>query len=850
MLRQLTSSLGIFFRTARAFFTRKLVGAWSYLRRITNFSRQATKAATTSFQGAAAAVKKPTKREDYIETQRLFISKSFLILLAAGLILTGLLVYFLIWPFLLSKFFTARYYQGNDKLDDWSGRVIVYYDEDKKIPMYRGTLEDGLLQGLGEAYDEEGLLVYEGNFVDGVRSGDGTLYENGVLVYDGQFSGGLPNGMGTAYADGVRCYQGAFVDGLYEGNGTTYHANGARAYVGMFAAGLYEGEGTLYDDDGQMTYKGSFAEGLYSGSGTVYLKDGSQIRAEFAAGVTTGTIQWYQNGRLWYDGGADNLTPDGFGTLYAENGKAVYAGEFDQGTLDGAWLMSLTSEGLREAFAEADIVESEASGGFLVYHETIGLTALCSYQQETADSQVYQLWFAPEAGSLWTSLLPWENGRQAGSWAVQNREETVLQETVRQGGMLQPDGTESGSWYQRQYQYGDYVCTLLSESMESAPVQICWSREMPEIEEIPVDPQTTAAQERLESLLAALDGAGALTASGGGSEESLGNVERLLGLVLTAQDGEALMDALIDVCTYGEMASCLEASQPLLQQELADAQSRLQRGTGTQQEVDEAQTALDSLDQRLAQYRTAQEQAGLTVEELSKLDASDYDLAPVLISFDPADLDLSALYEAALVYAQATAGTEQEVDGAALERELKSAVLELGLSYESIRTARTAAEAAAVQVTQAEQSYARGMATRQDLYGAQCARDEAAAALYQAVGTFAHQVNGLNVLSGGWVSETYDWMADTFDALFRAEILRAETAAQEAEEERAQREQEAAEAIRQESSGTVSGNGEAPEDAADGMEPQDAAQPSGGTGTPDGGEADGTVDETAGTAAG
>ena len=51
LLRQLTNSLGIFFRTIRAFFTRKLVGAQSYLRRITNFSRQATKVASASLQG-------------------------------------------------------------------------------------------------------------------------------------------------------------------------------------------------------------------------------------------------------------------------------------------------------------------------------------------------------------------------------------------------------------------------------------------------------------------------------------------------------------------------------------------------------------------------------------------------------------------------------------------------------------------------------------------------------------------------------------------------------------------------------------------------------------------------------
>ena len=254
LLRQLTNSFGIFFRTIRAFFTRKLVGAWSYLRRITNFSRQATKVATASFQGAATAVKKPTKREDYIETQRLFISKSFLILLAIGLVIAGLLAYFVVWPFILSHFLTARFYYEDEKLSDWSGRVIVCYDEEKQNPMYQGTLEDGLLQGKGREYDEARLLRYEGNFVDGQRSGDGCLYEAGVLVYEGQFSDGEINGTGTAYEDGVKCYQGAFVDGLYEGSGTAYYPNGIKAYVGSFSAGVYEGEGTAYSEVVQICY--------------------------------------------------------------------------------------------------------------------------------------------------------------------------------------------------------------------------------------------------------------------------------------------------------------------------------------------------------------------------------------------------------------------------------------------------------------------------------------------------------------------------------------------------------------------------------------------------------------------
>lgn len=793
LLRQLTNSFGIFFRTIRAFFTRKLVGAWSRLRRITNFSRQATRVATSSFQGAAAAVKKPTKREDYIETQRLFISKSFLIFLAVGLVLTALLVYFVVWPFLLSHFFTARFYQEDEKLDSWSGRVIVYYDAEKKTPMYQGTLEEGLLQGNGREYDQDGLLLYEGNFVDGVRSGEGSLYEAGVLVYEGQFSGGVANGMGTAYDEGVKCYQGAFVDGLYEGEGIAYYPNGQRSYAGSFAQGLYEGEGTAYDLDGQVCYKGSFAQGLYDGSGTVYLSDGSQIRAEFTAGMSNGVIQWYQAGKLWYDGSADDLTPDGFGTLYAESGKAVYAGEFDQGTLDGAWLLSLTAAELREAFGEAVLTESDVTGGFLVKNATLGLTALCSYQQEDAEAQVYRLWFSPEADSAWAKLLPWTSGSEAARWALLDRE-TAPQETLYQGPVLQPDGTVDGDWYQRQYRYETYMCTLLSVMPQDAPSQLCWSRDVTETGGLVVDETSAQAQQRLEELLSALDGVGGSGSSGGSGAGDQGDVSRLLGLMLTVQDGEDLMDALIDHYVYGQMAASLEASQPLLQQQLAEAQTGLQRGDGTQEAVDAAQSALDELDGRLAQYRTAQEQAALTIEELSKLSPDDYDLSPVLLTFDPVTLDASALYDAALAYAQETGG--QDAD--ALSRQVKSAVLELGLSYESVRSARTAAENAAAQVETVTQAYAKGTADKAALYNAQCARDEAAVALYQAAGTFAHQANGLNTLSGGWLAEEYDWMADTFAALFQSELLREEEAAQEAEADRAQREEEAAQAIREE----------------------------------------------------
>lgn len=828
LLRQLTNSVGIFFRTIRAFFTRKLVGVWSYLRRITNFSRQATKVASASLQGAAAAVKKPTRREDYIETRRLFISKSFLILLAIGVVLLALLIYFVIWPFLLRTFFTARLWQDDPELETWSGRAVVYYDEAKKNPRYSGTLQDGLLQGRGTEYDEDGLLAYEGNFVDGLYDGIGTRYEAGALVYQGDFSAGTANGMGTAYSDGVMCYEGAFVNGLYEGEGTEYSADGSvqykgffsagvyegvgtayypsgtRAYVGNFAGGLYEGEGTEYSADGSVRYKGSFAEGLYDGTGTLYLDNGDQIQAEFTAGAANGTIQWYRSGKLWYDGGADDLTPDGFGALYAESGDPVYAGEFDQGTLDGAWLLTLTAEELREAFGQVPITETDQGTGFAIVNEVLGLTALCSYQQGETEAQVYRLWFAPEAGSAAETLLPWSDLAEARDWAVAGREPEPTAASF-QGAAYRPDGTVGGGWYQSQYRYEDYVCTLLSAEEGAAPAELYWSRDMtlPGGDGTSVDSPVSQAQERLDTLLSALEGAGSSGVGSGGTVQQ-GNVERLLALMLTANSGQELVDALTDYYVYGQMLTALEGSQPLLLQNLAEAKTQLSRGSGTQTAVDSAQSELDSMDRRLAQYESAREQALLTIQELCKLSPDDYDLAAVLLTFDPVELDTAALYEGARLYAVSVAAGRYEVDTDALQRQITSAVLDLGMVYESIRSAQTKVEQAAADVEAQTRAYARGTTDKAALYAAQCTQNGAVAALYQSVGEFTRQANSLNTLSGGWIAGEYDWMAGTFAALFQSEILRGKAAAQEAEEDREQREEAAAQAIQEEAQATAS----------------------------------------------
>ena len=799
LLRQLFGSFGVFFRTIRAFFTRKVAGAQANVRRMTNFSRNATKVATASFQVAATAVKKPSKRADYIETKQLFVSKAFLFFLLIGSVVLVLLAYFVVWPFLLSHFFTAHFWQEDEKLGAWSGRVIVYYDEEKKIPMYRGELQDGVLQGLGEEYDEQGLLIYSGDFVDGARNGMGSAYDAGVLVYTGQFVNGVYEGMGSSYEDGYLLYRGTFAAGIPEGEGTAYYPDGERAYTGTFVQGYYEGEGTAYREDGTVLYRGSFAAGQYEGSGTLYLENGDQIRGTFAGGEADGAVQWYQDGTLWYEGGLTDETADGYGVLYAENGSVLYAGEFDRGTLDGAWLLTLAAEDLREAFGDATLVETSLTDGFLIEHPELGLTALCSYQQGEAQAQPYRLWLAPEAGTRADALLPWTAASEAERWAVAADPENPPQVTQMQGAAYRPGGVVEGDWYQTHYRYETYACTTLQETEYGAPVEILWSRDVALPSEPEVDAAVSQAQARLEELMAALNAleSGESGESAGNTPSDLGDVERMLGLVLTAADGEELVDALTDYYVSREMLTALEGSQPLLEQNLAAVRSLQQRGSATQEEVDTAQSALDTLDRRLAQYAAAKEQARLSIQAVSKLDPEEYDLQKVLLCFDPVALDVEALLTSAQSYAKATAA-QMETDAAALDREIKSAVLDLNMAYESIRSARETLERANAAVEEQMQSYAMGSGTKESLYEAQCVQNDAAAALLQATGTFTKEANRLNTLSGGWIAEEYDWMAGTFRTLFQSEIVRAQEAAQAAEEAREQAEQEAAQEIQEE----------------------------------------------------
>lgn len=560
---------------------------------------------------------------------------------------------------------------------------------------------------------------------------------------------------------------------------------------------MKDGEGTEYREDGSVRYKGSFAEDLFDGEGVYFLEGGKgAIHANFAAGRTDGAISWYVDGKLWYEGGADDLTPDGFGTLYARSGKPVYAGEMDRGTLDGAWLLGLTVEELRTAFCEANVTEQDSEGGgFLIANQELGLTALCSYRQEDAEAAVCALWLSGGEAGMLSGLLPWKTAAEFGDWAAALGEakpqDSLSEEAVEAVAAWAPS---EGTYEPATYAFGDWSVTALVNRDSKAPFAIRWDSGRTPAPLSAANADETGQSERLDQLLAGLkllDGAG----KKGSSKPSGSDVGRLIALSGSANDAKTLIDTLLSYDIYKQTLSLLEESKELAQKLLAGEQENEKRGAGDAKRIQSLQTQLDEMDGRIARTKAEMEKAALKVQEMTLLNPADYALDRLICSFDPAKLDAAALYDAAVAYAQGVSAGLYAVDAEGIALTVKEEVINLELVYQEVQSALGRRQRAQEAADEALKAYAKSSVDRFALYQAQIARNEAAIALYEALAEFAGQVNALNALSGGWLSKEAAWLDDVLPAIYQNEVGKGRAQAEAKEQEQIQKEQEAKEQL-------------------------------------------------------
>ena len=217
---------------------------------------------------------------------------------------------------------------------------------------YFGDTKNGKKDGKGKLYDENGDLVYDGEWKDDKRNGNGISYPTKAnserFIHEGDFKDDKVHGYATqSNLDKVICYDGEFKDGLYDGQGVLFKAirnmdvdDGKPAYSGNFQRGMRHGYGISYDESDQMSYKGEWVGNMRVGEGIEFFAGSEIYVGAFKEDQRHGFgREFYFDGDCKYEGEWKDGKYDGNGSLFYEDdephGDEEYVGQWKNGLAHG-----------------------------------------------------------------------------------------------------------------------------------------------------------------------------------------------------------------------------------------------------------------------------------------------------------------------------------------------------------------------------------------------------------------------------------------------------------------------------------------------------------------------------------
>ena len=181
--------------------------------------------------------------------------------------------------------------------------------------MYQGYQRLGKISGTGKYFYNDGVLRYEGQWVNGIAEGYGIEFSpTGRKVYEGEWKDGFRSGKGKIfYGNGQIQYEGDFFNGYRKGQGTLYDIAGNVTYKGGWDLNKYNETGTEYDEKGVLKYEGNWKYGLKDGNGTEYHPNGKTIKYQGAF-----HLNYYTEGSFFDEKGKE-ISAEGKRTLMHEN---------------------------------------------------------------------------------------------------------------------------------------------------------------------------------------------------------------------------------------------------------------------------------------------------------------------------------------------------------------------------------------------------------------------------------------------------------------------------------------------------------------------------------------------------
>ncbi|OMJ72960.1 hypothetical protein SteCoe_28467 [Stentor coeruleus] len=154
-----------------------------------------------------------------------------------------------------------------------------------------GDFKKGNLEGEGASL-ERGIR-YKGNFIHGIKAGEGREEWPDKTVYIGQFFNNLKHGTGKFVWSNGNKFKGQFQNGDISGEGVFKWKNGKK-YTGMWKNNKMHGQGKFEWPNGKV-YIGEYKFDIKDGIGKLIWPDGREYEGEWKDGLQhgEGVYKWF-----------------------------------------------------------------------------------------------------------------------------------------------------------------------------------------------------------------------------------------------------------------------------------------------------------------------------------------------------------------------------------------------------------------------------------------------------------------------------------------------------------------------------------------------------------------------------
>ena len=197
-----------------------------------------------------------------------------------------------------------------------------------------GTIENERRNGYGSLDDREHKFKYIGDFVNGLRHGNGKIVYDCGKVYEGEWENDKKTGYGTITFQNKNTYTGMFLRDKKHGKGKYMWADGKEWYDGNWEKDRMNGYGTYQYANGDK-YQGEMKNDDEHGYGIfTYENYGHTYEGDFKCGLRSGQgIMYYYNGDV-YDGLWKSDKRNGLGKLLYED-ESYYVGTWENNKRTG-----------------------------------------------------------------------------------------------------------------------------------------------------------------------------------------------------------------------------------------------------------------------------------------------------------------------------------------------------------------------------------------------------------------------------------------------------------------------------------------------------------------------------------